>query len=213
LLALLRAVEENENDSSTAAPAAGPADRWEDWDAAADDDAYADDRYGHDRTARQRRPAAKRQRHTDYAAADEYYSESQSAETAAARRSVAISDESDAAGDDKGRYRKQRAPASGSLGAYVRYKHGAADDGYLYGDVLDRQVAAATGVVTGVKKGGKKARLASALPAAAAAPPTKRHRCVAGVNQWTTEDGLTVWPKVCGAGCFRVSTTCAPSMP
>jgi hypothetical protein len=191
-------VEENENDSSTAAPAAGAgAADWDEWDAAADDDEYVDDRHGRDRNSRHRRPAAKRQRYTDYT--DDLYSESQSAETAAARRSVAVSDESDAAGDDKGRYRKQRPPATGSLGAYVRYKHGAADDGYLYGDVLDRKVAAATGVVTGHKKGGKKARPASMLPPAAP-PAPKRHRCVAGVNQWTTEDGLTVWPKVRGAG-------------
>jgi hypothetical protein len=199
-------VEENENDSSTAAPAAraGLAD-WDDWNAGADEDVYADDKYGHDRNGRRRRPPAKRQRHTDHTGNDDFYSESQSAVTAAARSSVAVSDESDAAGDDKGRYRKQRSPAMGSLGAYVRYKHGAADDGYLYGDVLDRQVAAATGVVTSNKKGGKKVRPASTLPAVP--PAYKRHRCVAGVNQWITEDGLTVWPKVRGAGYMQILNT------
>lgn len=82
-----------------------------------------------------------------------------------------------------------------------RFRRGASDEAFLYGEEFDRVaqpsqrgVGGAGGGAAGRGKGGHK--LARGVSPAVREPKERKQRCVAGANQWVTEDGLTVWPKV-----------------
>jgi hypothetical protein len=120
------------------------------------------------------------------------YSDSYSVDSAGgSRRNANRSDFLDEDEEEASRSRKQLKP-----GITGRMRREPAKTGYLYGDAFDKYAEAATG-----EHAASKAKVVQKKPARAPSPSgqaqgPKRHRFVAGANQWVTEDGLTVWPKV-----------------
>lgn len=181
LLALLRAVEENDHYSSGAGDGM-------DWAAAAAAGYESDV----DRKRSLHKPNAKRQRFSS----GDPHSDSYSVDSAGdSRQDAARSDDLEEDEEEASRSRKQLKP-----GITGRMRREPANTGYLTGDAFDRYAEAATGERAAVK-----AKVVQKKPARAPSPSgqaqgPKRHRCVAGTNQWVTEDGLTVWPKVGAVG-------------
>lgn len=226
LLALLRAVEETDQDCSDPA-----GEDLMDWAAAAADVGGADDdqpdrSYGGRgrRTARGKRPRYGPEHssiHSD--SGYSYDSTGQDSRRWDAAGAAAAGAHSDGVGWSDREQEQGEGAWEGSRRQRQRtgYTHGRIrrtnDDNYIYGDDLDSvadaallAAAAAAGGQRGSGKPGPKAAAAAAAraPSPAAAVQQqgpKRHRCVAGNNQWLTEDGLTVWPKV-GRGNNREGT-------
>lgn len=218
LLALLRAVEETDQACSDAGEdpmdwaAAAAAEPGGAADVGADDDQPDRSYGGRGRRARGKRPRGYAAEHSSIHS-DSYSYDStgqdssrrcDAAVASAAARSEAVgwSDRDQDQGeqeDDGSRRQRQR---TGYTHGRIRRTN---DDNYIYGDALDSvadaallAAAAAAGGQRGSGKPGPKAAAPARAPspAAVAQQGHKRQRCVAGANQWMTEDGLTVWPKV-----------------
>jgi hypothetical protein len=133
------------------------------------------------------------------------YSDSYSVDSAGdSTRDASRSDGFEEDEEEASRVQKQLKP-----GITGRMRREPANTGYLTGDAFDRYAEAATG-----ERAASKAKVAQKKPARAPSPSgqgqgPKRHRCVAGANQWVTEDGLTVWPKVGGYCWSDVLGCCA----
>lgn len=190
LLALLRAVEENDGSS-------GAGDGM-DWAAGAGDEELDAGRY--DRNGdRARRGRGKRPRYAEYSAGD-VYSDSYSVDSAddsrrdAGRWDVTRSDESDRQLDEEEQMPQKRRQRAGWRHGRIRRTN---DENYFYGDEALDRVAGELAQKQAQQQKKKPVHKPARAPSPAGGPQgPRRHRCVAGANQWVTEDGLIVWPKV-----------------
>jgi len=174
-MALLQAVEEHDH-YSTGADGYGM-----DWAAAGaenDIDMEGDpEQLG--KGGRRRRAAAKRPRYLEDSSSDSS-SESCSIDSTGNRRYAADTEQeldSMALSPHKGSTHRARLHAS---------RRGTSEDLHPSSGLYSRAAAAA-----GVGATGQRNRGRGPSPA-----PPKKHRWVAGANQWVTDDGLVVWPKV-----------------
>lgn len=213
-MVLLQAVEEQDLYSTAGgAPKKSRGGAAMDWTAGAagagaaygDGDADMTDEQDVDK-ARPRRAAAKRPRYMDDSSSIDFRSESYSVGSGGHQhqhhrsRYVSGNDTDAEADSDTHRRRKSSKPAAvAGGGAYGRYGpapyRGLSDSyptsSYVMGGA-GAGGAAGGAAGAGGYRGSKSVRQPS--PAAALQPP-KKHRWVAGANQWVTDDGLTVWPK------------------
>ena len=194
LLALLQAVEEQELYSSRGGAAAQRS--WgSDWGGmdwtAADQDVDMEDDEDVGRGGRPRRAAAKRPRYFEDSSSVEVRSEAFSADSGGVRRYAAASDYSDGGEESDDPRRRKGSRPGGAFGRYPSQR--ALDDSQHAGSTFGGRAGAAAAAAAAAGAH----RVKGVRQPSPALQQSKKHRWVAGANQWLTEDGLTVWPKVC----------------